>query len=511
MLRQGKISEAQALCMAVLDNDSSNADAWYLLSSLQLRARSYGAAAESARRACQIAPARPEILIQFGTCLGASGRIRDAMATGERAADLEPTSAAHLSNLGTLFSMCGDHARAAQCFDRATRADSANASYWFNFATSLRALGETKQAESACNNAIELDPGDGQARYLRSDLRIQSPESNHIAELQRVLSVGELNAESRILCGFALAKELEDLEDYRASFQTLTAAATAYRDSIKYDVSNDIAVIDAIISMHTRDSLQVLESGYKGAAPIFIVGLPRSGTTLVERIIQGHSQVKSVGERNDFARELSRLVSEKCNRSKLTRLELVDNSLQISMLELGTEYVDRIHEAENSAPRLVDKMPINYLYCGLISAALPNAKIIALQRNPMDTCYAAYKAFLRGPYSFTYNLEELGRYYLAYRRLTEHWSKTIGKDAYFEVNYESLVTNFEIEARRLIQFLNLSWEDGVLDFQSSKVATGTASAVQVRRGIYSTSIDRWKHYATELQPLRQVLQQAIDV
>ena len=180
------------------------------------------------------------------------------------------------------------------------------------------------------------------------------------------------------------------------------------------------------------------------------------------------------------------------------------------MKELGSSYSGRIRSGSNDAIRIVDKMPINYLYCGLIHAALPNAKIISLVRHPMDSCYAAYKAYLRGPYAFTYDLDELGRYCLAFRRLTDHWRETLPRDAYLVVEYEALVKDFKSEARRLLEFLDLRWENTVLEFQASKASSSTASAVQVRRGIYSTSIGKWTHYTEELEPLRQMLAQEIE-
>lgn len=511
MLGLGRLREAQGICNAVLQKDGSNANAWYLLSKAHLRGGHSAEAAQCAQRACASAPSRVELLIHSGTCLGASGRIREAALIAERAAALESASAPNLSNLGTLFSMCGAHAKAAAHFEKATRLDSSIARYWSNLASSLRALGEIQKAESACDKAIELDPGDGQAKYLRSDLRLQTPESNHVDELKAALAATKMTSGSRILCGFALAKELEDIGDYDASFKILTTATQAYRASIAYEVEDDITVIDALIARHTSDRLRALDHGHTDDAPIFIVGLPRSGTTLVERIIQSHSQVQSLGERNDFALELSRLAINAREFENPTRLELVEYSLHINMSELGSAYVNRIRLANDKALRLVDKMPINYLYCGLIHAALPNARIIVLRRNPMDSCYAAYKAFLRGPYSFTYNLSELGRYYLAFRRLTDHWRTTIPQNAYHEVDYESLVTNFERDTRRLIEFLGLPWEDKVLEFQTSEAASATASAVQVRRGIYSSSVGKWKHYARQLEPLLVMLQEEIQI
>lgn len=511
LLRDGKFREAFGAVTDILDTGRQNPDAWYVLSNIHLRTGHPNEATSCAKLASELAPGRPDLLIQLGTCFGVSGQISGALETAKKAARLKINAPAMLSNLGSLFSMCNDHARAVEFFTQAVEADGDSPAFWYNLASAQRMLGDLDGAENSCDKAIELDPQDGQAFYLRSDLRIQSTESNHIPELIDLVSESNKESQYKVLATFALAKELEDIGEYGDSFHHLNAGATAYRKSMKYDVSEDIAIIDQIIANHTQQSLDSVTPGYEGGAPIFVVGLPRSGTTLVERIIQSHSDIRSVGERNDFALEMSRLAKGKCSSAKPTRVEMVKSSLQIDMTELGSAYAARIRSELTDGARNVDKMPINYLYCGLIHAALPDAKIVSLVRSPMDSCYAAYKAFLRGPYSFTYDLDDLGRYYLAYRRLTDHWRKSIPKTAYLEVQYESLVHEFETEARRLFEFLDLPWEDQVLEFSSNTASSSTASAVQIRRGVYSTSIGKWKHYAKELEPLRQILAQEIEM
>jgi tetratricopeptide (TPR) repeat protein len=510
LLREGRLRDAYQICSSLVDSDKGNIDAWHILSNIQLRAGQMDDAISSARWASELAPDRPEQLIHLGSCLAAAGRTGEALAVGEQASRLDLSSPADLSNLGTLSSMCNDHLRAAEYFERAIQGDGGNAEYWYNLASAQRMLGELDKAEESCNKAIALNPHDGQAHYLRSDLGTQSPEANHVADLKSLLSANGQSTQNRMLGGFALAKELEDIGEYEESFAFLRTATESYRNSIKYDVSDDIAVIEQIIARHTAEALNSTSPGYEGDAPVFIVGLPRSGTTLVERIIQSHSQVISVGERNDFALEMSRRAARKCTTRKPSRNELVAAALQIDMAELGRAYADRIRAISGGAARIIDKMPINYLYCGLIHAVLPNAQIVSLMRDPMDSCYAAYKAFLRGPYSFTYDLDELGHYYLAFRRLMEHWRASLPQTAYLEVQYESLVSDFEKEARRIIEFLDLPWEDQVLEYQKSSAASATASAVQVRRGVYSSSVGKWKNYVNELEPLRQVLAQEID-
>jgi len=504
-LQGGQVREALAICSSVLKADHRDPDAWHLLSKLQNQIGNIAEALKAAQRAVELAPDRPDMVIQLGICLGADGDIPAALAAAERASLLTISSAATHSNLGALFSFCGDHGRAAECFRAACDTDSTVGTYWFNLASSLRALGNLDEADRACTRAIDLNPLDGQAWYLLSDLRVQTPQANHVRELQSLILATEMKTPDRILCGFALAKELEDLGDYESSFACLTKANRAYRDSITYDVQSDIAAIDEIIASHTASAIQDKGPGYEIAAPIFIVGFPRSGTTLTERLVQSHSQVHSVGERNDFALIASRLTAATSKNRKLSRLELINRSLRTNAAELGSTYIHQVSAKVCSQMRIVDKMPVNYLYCGLIAASLPNAKIVALSRNAMDNCYAAYKAFLRGPYSFTFDLQELGQYFLAFKRLTRHWQETLPEDRYMDLNYEALVTNTESEVKRLFNFLALPWEQEVLSFHTTKSASSTASAAQIRRTIYTTSIGKWEHYRTQLRPLAEIL------
>jgi hypothetical protein len=229
---------------------------------------------------------------------------------------------------------------------------------------------------------------------------------------------------------------------------------------------------------------------------VFVAGLPRTGTTLVERIIASHSAMSSVGETGAFASEMSRAMKDTATRA--------------DPAAIGKRYVDAataFRDLENV--RFVDKTLQNYLYCGLIRAALPAAKIVLVQRHPLDACWAIYKAHFQGKFSFSYHQTELAEYYLAYRRLARHWRATLPPDALLEINYEDIVRDQAAASRRLIDFVGLRWDDEVLRFHESPAPSATASAVQVRRPIYSSSVGKWRHHAERLAPLRACLAREI--
>jgi hypothetical protein len=271
-----------------------------------------------------------------------------------------------------------------------------------------------------------------------------------------------------------------------------------------------VATVDWIIDAFPGTSGSA-STDTAGDSPIFIVGLPRSGTTLVDRILGSHSQVFSAGELNQFALCLVDAVRRRSGGARLARRELVAQSATVDFGALGREYLERVRSAFGGSRRFIDKMPLNYLYCGLIRRALPNARIVHLSRHPMAACFAMYKTLFMDGYPFSYDLGEIARYYVAYRRLMGHWQATM-PGAIHELRYEDLVADQLTETRKLLQFCGLGWEAACVQFHLNPAATTTASAAQVRRPLYDSSVSRWRHYEPQLAALgRQLRAAGIDL
>ena len=238
--------------------------------------------------------------------------------------------------------------------------------------------------------------------------------------------------------------------------------------------------------------------------------MPRSGTTLVDRILGSHSAIYSAGELAAFPATAVAAVTECADRS-VNKSEFVNLALQINFARLGVDYLKATRPRTGRTPRFTDKRPLNCLYAGMIHAALPRARFIALRRNPMDSCYAMYKTLFAAEYPFTYDLDDLAHYYMAWERLMQHWETTLG-DSWLTIQYEDLVHHPEAVSRRMIAHCGLAWEPQCLDFHSRPAAVTTASAVQVRRKIHADSIGKWRRYATELAPLsRQLALGGVDL
>ena len=492
----GDVSTAERICAELVARAPNDGNAWALLAETALQRGRPDAAIVCADRAVALLPKEPIPLILRAKCLFVSGEARRAFEAAEAASTIVGNAPEAQDALGAIFGLLGLHKKAGEFFLRAVTARPDVPQYLFNLAATERMTGALNEAEAHCDAAITLDPRYGLAHYLRSDLRIQTPDRNHIEEMEALIRNGRLAQPSEVMLRFALGKECEDLDLHARAFDHVEAGCDLQHRSMPHDHAAGIAEIDRIIRTHTRSWINSAPPGYSAVAPVFVAGLPRTGTTLVERIIASHSAMSSVGETGAFAVEMSRAIKDTATRA--------------DPAAIGRRYADSataFRELENV--RFVDKTLQNYLYCGLIHAALPAARIILLQRHPLDACWAIYKAHFQGKFSFSYHQIELAEYYLAYRRLTRHWRATLPPEVLLEINYEDIVRDQAAASRRLIGFVGLPWDDEVLRFHESPAPSATASAVQVRRPIYSSSVGKWRHHAERLAPLRARLAREI--
>ena len=391
------------------------------------------------------------------------------------------------------------HADAERCHRRALESGPENPESLYNFATSAIAVGKLDEAESALDKVITLRPDDYDAYYNRATLRKQTAQRNHVAELERLSSQPLRTAMGEVQLCYALAKELEDLGEHRRSFAALKRGADARRRLLSYRVEDDIRAMEAIAATFNAAFFSRGIPGADGAKPIFVLGLPRSGSTLVDRILSSHSEVGSLGEINDLAAALMRAV-----RGAKDRYELIKAAAEADFASIGKNYVQTTRAVSTGVARAIDKTPVNFLYIGVIARALPDATIIHVRRGPMDVCYAMYKTLFRMAYPFSYDLTDIARYYLAYEKLMTHWM-TLLPGRVVEVRYEELVCNPEHAVRKLVAACGLDWQDACLAPERNDKPSLTASAAQVRRKIYTSSVGLWRAYEAELRPLAEAL------
>ena len=500
LVNNNNLTDAIIYCNDYIRRHRRDPDGWELLGEINFRGNNFQYAVDCFEKALDLRPSDPSYYMQLGRCRIKTGDQRGALAAALKAAELNPSSASTLDGIGAIFSFCDEQHKALEFFQQAVTAKPNNAHYLYNLASVQRMVGDLDAAEATCNRTIQFNPHDYKAYYTRSDLRTYSENDNHIEQMSSLLSSGINGWRGKMLLHYSLAKELEDVNRYAESFVHLKSANQLQRKHMDYDVESDIETLDKLISTHNPESLMDKSGGHDTDEPVFILGLPRTGTTLVERILASHSKVCSTGELNNFAVELVKAVQNHTGGYKLSKQEMVEKSLTVNKKALGLAYLDSARPRTGQTAYFIDKMPQNFLYCGLIHAALPRARIIHLNRNPMDTCYAIYKTMFTHAYPYSYDLEDLGKYYLVYRQLMEHWLSVIGNNM-LEVNYESLVGNQKQQSQRIIEFCGLQWEDACLQFYENKNPATTASAVQVRQPVYQSSVGKWKNYEEQLQSL----------
>jgi len=434
--------------------------------------------------------------------VGDAGR---AVATARELGDHVFDQAQAASICGLLLTRLQRFEQARSQFLRASELDPDNGEHYYNLATVERFLGNRDAAESAVTSCIALRPVDADAHLLRSGLRTQTNDRNNIQALMDAHAlVGDLPRDRLKVC-FALFKELEDTQDYERAYQYLEEGARLRRTHLQYTPENDLESMREIRNVYTGDFMATSREGYINAEPIFVIGMPRSGTTLVERILGSHSVVRPTGESQAFAVELTQQCKRITTSAPGNLRELVRLSKDVDFAALGEAYVNTARPTDEPAAHFVDKLPLNFLYAGLIHLALPKARIVLLDRDPMDTCFAVFKTLFGGIYPFSYDLEELANYFVEYRKLMKHWQEVM-PGVMHVVRYEDLVTDPQATIEDLLSYCSLSYEDSCRQFFDNPDASTTASAVHVRSDVYTTSVGRWRNYERHLQPVADILE-----
>ncbi len=499
LLQAGKAADAQELADDLVQQFPENTPVRLFAADAAILTGDVSAAIACLDAVPASAAEYPIVIVKKARLHFADGQRAEALKLARDAAEVIGQEPGLMHTLAGILRDCQQADSAREWLEKALHIAPGDPDILYDLAMVEYRLNLPAESEAHIASLLEQQPFHAPALHLRSALRTQSDEQNHVDDLRRRIAEGP--AHPRFIAGvhYALAKELEDLGRYDDAMEALDAGARAYRGTVNYDSDAELSAHEDIRSVFSGETLGALAPGYGNEQPVFIVGMPRSGTTLVERMLSGHSQLVSIGEFTEFPRLYSKQLQEQFSRD--TSRTPSEASLDIDFAELGRAYCQAARELAGKAPGFVDKLPYNFLYCGYILAALPNARLIHVRRNPLDTCYAVYKTLFFGAYRFSYDLDELADYYISYHRQMAHW-RAVLPGRILDVSYEDLVHETEDALRRIIDWCGLPWEASVLDFHRQEGASMTASAMQVRRPVYTDSIGSWRRAEARFAPLK---------
>jgi tetratricopeptide (TPR) repeat protein len=429
-----------------------------------------------------------------------SGRVRMAEAALLNASNTQRGNPATLDLIGTVFRLAGNLEASREWHRKAAAAGPEHVPFLVNLANAHTYCGDLDRASQLLHRCLAKDPRNAQVHWLLSRAR-RSESRDHVETMRALLQSSASGAEAAYL-HYAIGKELEDLGDWDGAFAAWSKGAAAKRELVHWDEDRDGELFATLSATFTEPWLESRRGECFDAGPIFIIGQPRSGSTLLDRMLDAHPAVASGGELRFFGFAVRQAAG--IDEPRQFSPELFRKAATADMTRVGEAYVDLASTLRLDAAHIIDKLPSNYLYLPLILAALPNARIVHIRRDPMDACLSIFKQLFADAYLYSYDLDELARHYARYMALMQSWRERFG-DRFIEVDYEALVSNTEETLRGVLQYAGLSWNDACLDYFRRESATATASAYQVREAPHQRSVGHWKNFERQLQPVAGIL------
>ena len=452
------------------------------------------AAIDSFTKAIAITPNYPDAHNNLGNILLGLDQYDAAIQSLEWAIAYQHDFAEAHNNLGNAFNKCGRVKAAIKSFEKAIFYKPDYEKAYFNLALSFKDIGDKKGFLKNIEKALNIKPEWGAANFHLSQVKKCKKNDPKVAKLRLFLNNDELNMTDRVNLNFALAKSYEDMESNNEQFEFLEEGNRLRKKELNYSIERDLKLFSRIKEAFNPlpSDINKKSSNSNSLRPIFIVGMPRSGTSLVHQILDSHKEVHGAGELNNLNKSIFPFIKENNNKGQ-------SGFSEEDLLSIREQYLDSLLSLNIKERIIVDKMPLNFRYVGFILIAFPEAKILHMKRDSMAICWSIYKSFFNGN-AYSFNQEDLAKYYLLYKDLMSFWSKLFPNQIY-DVYYENLTTNQEMETRNLLKYCELDWDENCLNFHNSKTAIKTTSSMQVRQKMYQGSSEVWKKYASYLQPL----------
>ena len=506
LFKAGKIPQAERLCRRFLYENPTNVTAINLLADIAIKLGVLDDAENLLERCLELAPDFHMARLNYTHVLSKREKLQQALAQVDHMLEVEPRKKfTLLITRAAIFVKMGDFERALSCYEYLLSNYPPREKITLSYAHALKTVGQQKKAIAAYRQTIELKPSFGDAYWSLANLKTFRFKDADIEAMRVEIDKSTCTLEDHFHLCFALGKALGDRQQYEESCLYYQRGNNIKKKHERYDAEKNESATRKIKMVCSSDLFSAAKGqGCKAPDPIFIVGLPRSGSTLLEQILASHSQVDGTKELIEILSIVRRLGAKK-KKTDLSRYPELLADLNASQLdELGQEYIDRTRIQRGEAPFFIDKMPNNFLHVGFISLVLPNAKIIDARRHPMATCFSGYTQLFASGQRFTYGLSNIGRYYRDYVEVMDHWDEVLpGK--VLRVQYEDVVSDTEAQVRRMLDYCELPFEENCLQFHQTERAVRTASSEQVRQPIYSAGLEHWRNYEPHLDKLKDSL------
>ena len=494
----GDSTKAESLCKDIISKEPNIVFLHNLLGLIYVAQNKYNLALESYYKGLKIDPQNSQIFNNLGLLY--SHDIPDNKKAEEyfkKSINLDPNLPESYNNLGSLYKSIDKFEEAIQYFEMAIKKNKNFFQAYHNLGTAYKAKGDFYKAEENLKKAIKINPGHTNTHRTLSGLIKYNKDTDHLTQLEKLyLKIDSKNVENKSNIAFALGKAYEDIEDFDKSFYFYNEGNNLYKKKINYLFKTDEeSFYNTKKIFHKSIFEKYKNTGSKNKMPIFILGMPRSGTTLVEQILSSHKEVYGCGEL-DFINEI---VNRKFGNNSLDLFfKNIVNFDESEFENLGDEYINKIKKIASNKIKATDKLPINFFWIGLIKLILPNSRVIHCFRNSRDNCFSIYKNhFPKGKINYSYDLNNIVNYYNLYNDLMIYWNKIL-PGFILNIKYEDIINNTENKVHEMLNFCNLKWDNNCLNFYKNKRIIKTASDVQVRSKIYNSSIDIWKKYKKNL-------------
>jgi len=497
---------AERLCRNFLKREPRNVAAIRLLAEVGVRLGRFDEAEDLLAYCLDLAPDFHLARHSFANLLFRRLRYREALIEIEKILGAEPNRPMYLLLKAAILAQIGETHAAIEIYDAVSKQYPAEARLHLNRGHALKTVGRQGEAVAAYRTALSMQPDLGEAYWSLSDLKTFEFDDADIVHMRAALERSVADQENFVHLSFALGKALEDKGEFDESYRHYARGNAARRRTVQWDADAHHADIERIARFFGSEFLDSRRgAGNPSPAPIFIVGMPRAGSTLLEQILASHSEVEGTMELPDLMAIARQLRPANGSGHESNYPAAVATLTRADFEALGSRYLERTAVVRSGAPYFIDKMPNNFAHVGLIHLILPNAKILDARRHPMACCFSVFKQLFAQGQAFSYSLDEIGRYYRDYVGLMSHWDSVL-PGRVFRIEYEAVVEDTEKQVRRMLDYCGLEFERGCLEFYRTERTIRTASSEQVRQPIYRSAVDQWRYYEAHLGPLKQSLE-----